>query len=156
MYHNMIKCVLLTLLSASLLQGCSSDSASYDISDRYHSITLIRNKPYFWSQSYQQSVVIANMPQCQRRYNLADAPLNPYQVDVYDYSDAAHLWVVDGKQYYLLDHIDCKFKLLTDPVPLPEERGALLGRFFNNEDGGLMFDNLVTGQISPGSEDLSM
>lgn len=87
---------------ALLLAGCVSDSASYYIDDRDHALTVLRAQRYFWSDDAMVTLVVAHLPDCQRRHELTLTPASDVHIDVFANSDASWtlrsgtmLWRVD-------------------------------------------------------------
>lgn len=135
------KVAVLCMVSAFCLAGCERESVSYGITSRNHSMTLIIEKPYFWSKQYTQNVIVANMPECQRRYRLQTVDIKrPYRVKIYDYGTYSHLWIVHN-QYYLFDHFNCTFEMLKNPVEPPSSKEAFIGEFYIDKAGHLKFQN---------------
>jgi hypothetical protein len=87
---------------ALLLAGCVNDSASYYIDDRDHALTVLRAQRYFWSDDATVTLVVARLPDCQRRRELTLAPVSSVHIDVFANPDATWtlrsdtmLWRVD-------------------------------------------------------------
>ena len=87
---------------ALLLAGCVNDSASYYIDGRDHALTLLRAQKYFWSDAATLTLVVARLPECQRRHELTLAPAASVDIDVFAGADASWalrststLWRVD-------------------------------------------------------------
>lgn len=137
------KMVIIAIVSIFCLAACKMESVSYGITSRNHSITLIREKPYFWSKHYTQHVIIANMPECQRRYRLQTVDTKcPYLVKVYDYGTYTHLWIVQNQnQYYLFDHFNCTFEASKTAIEPPKSEAAYIGEIYVDKAGHLKFRN---------------
>ena len=147
MNFRSVKLAAAGLVSVLLLAGCDLDTVSYGITGRNHSITLIRDRPFFWSQKYNQNVIVANMPECQRRYRLQQADVRkPYNVQIYDYGTFTHLWIVQD-QYYLFDHINCRFEYSKTAIQPPTSEDAYIGEFYEDENGRLSFKNARAERI---------
>ncbi len=87
---------------ALLLAGCVNDSASYYIDDRDHALTVLRAQRYFWSDDATLTLIVARLPDCQRRHELTLAPASDVHIDVFANPDASWtlrsntmLWRVD-------------------------------------------------------------
>ena len=87
---------------ALLLAGCVNDSASYYIDGRDHALTLLRAQKYFWSDAATLTLVVARLPECQRRHELTLAPAASVDIDLFAGADASWtlrststLWRVD-------------------------------------------------------------
>lgn len=80
---------------ALLLAGCVNDSASYYIDGRDHALTLLRAQKYFWSDAATLTLVIARLPECQRRHELTLAPAASIDIDVFAGADES--WTLRSK-----------------------------------------------------------
>lgn len=61
---------LLPLAVLPLLAACVNDSASYQDARKERSITLIRQQRWLWDKTVDAAVVVARLPDCQRRHDL--------------------------------------------------------------------------------------
>lgn len=123
------------VLSASLLSGCgSSDSAAMLIDGPKHSLTLIREKAYLWSDSWDLAMVVMRDPECTRRHHLKPAPDTSFKMEVYRPVDGG--WILkQGKRWYIADTASCQLQQYKEPPPEP---GNLVGAF-QEKDGTLAF-----------------
>ena len=63
--------LILPLLAAPLLTACVNDGATYEIDGtREHTLSLIREQPYFWDDKVNLTLVVARMPACMRRHDM--------------------------------------------------------------------------------------
>lgn len=112
---------------AAGLTACDDQAASYRATATGETLTLIRHKPYPWSASYDLAVVVARLPECQRRHRLQPmAVRGAATVDVLRGAEAG-LVLREGSRYYLIDTATC------DTVRLPSgsapEASVPLGSF---------------------------
>lgn len=68
--------LILVVLSLTLLSGCSSDGASWEITSKEHSLSILREQASPWSNKAKLSLVVARMPTCMRRHTLKPATMN--------------------------------------------------------------------------------
>lgn len=61
---------LLPVLAVPLLAACVNDSASYQSEDKAVSMTLIRQQRWLWDKKVDAAMVVARMPDCQRRHKM--------------------------------------------------------------------------------------
>lgn len=81
----------LLLLTPLLLAGCYNDSATfYADSSQEHTLTVRRQQDYFWSGDGRFTLVAMRQPDCLRRYELAELPLEDTTVELY--SDGDNRW----------------------------------------------------------------
>lgn len=125
-----------TLFSSLLLvplAGCVIESTSYWIGPE-QSLTLIRTKPYIWSDEFLRTITVMSQPDCTRRYPLppdggAGGNLKVFRATVGSYV------LQDGIGQYRIEQASCGM-LLEDKVAAP---GELLGTFEPNPEGGIRF-----------------
>lgn len=122
------------VLAGALLSGCVNDTASYMIDGRDHALTLLREQPYFWSDNTNLGLVVARLPDCQRRYPMKPAPLPQTQVSLYEIAPMQYQ-VQQGSNWYAVETQGCTLQALT---AAPEAQGKLLGSF-ERKDGKLRF-----------------
>lgn len=124
------------LLALTLaLCGCGAiDMASMPIQGSDHSLTLVREKPYAWSTGWDLAVVVAHMPDCQRRHHLKHMGDGAFKVEVFRTEQAR--WVLrQGKRWYIADTESC---LLQQFEQKPDEPGTPVG-VFEEREGKLSF-----------------
>ncbi len=115
---------ILIPMMALLLAGCVNDSASYYIDGRDHALTLLRAQNYFWSEDATLTLVVAHLPDCQRRQELMQTPASTVQIEVFANPDAS--WTLrSGTALWRVDNDTCAISAgkLTDP------RGGRVGSF---------------------------
>jgi hypothetical protein len=124
------------LLALTLaLCGCGAiDMASMPIQGSDQSLTLVREKPYAWSTGWDLAVVVARMPDCQRRHHLKHMGDGAFKVEVFRTEQAR--WVLrQGKRWYIADTESC---LLQQFEQKPDEPGTPVG-VFEEREGKLSF-----------------
>jgi len=97
----------LLLLTPLLLAGCYNDSATFFAdSSQEHTLTVRRQQDYFWSGDGRFTLVAMRMPDCQRRYELAELPLEDTDVELY--SDGDDRWSLRaGSQVWQVETRTC-------------------------------------------------
>lgn len=119
----------------AVLAGCgSTDMASMPIQGSEHSLTLVREKPFAWSAGWDLAVVVARMPDCQRRHHLKHMGDGAFKVEVFRTEQAR--WVLrQGKRWYIADTESCQLQQFEEK---PAEPGTLVG-VFDDVAGTLKF-----------------
>ncbi len=133
----MMKKLALPLLLLPLLSGWINDGIAMRIDGPEHAISLLRGQKVFWEKKMDLEVVVARMPDCQRRFSLEPAAVSPsFKVDVYMTGPNAFL-LEQGKYLYSVETQTCqKFEKLAAP---PEGgKGEMVG-VFREEGGKLVF-----------------
>jgi hypothetical protein len=110
---------------AALLAGCSAEPASYLIASSEIALTVERTKPYFWSDSWELSLVTRRNPECQRRYAMKRTAGSNVKVEVYSPEPGVYI-LRQGKRWYVTELTKCGFDIFKEPPPEP---GELLGAF---------------------------
>ncbi len=129
------KAALLGLLP--VLGGCVNDGIAMRIDGPEHAISLIREQKLFWEKKMDLEVVVARLPDCQRRHQLRQATVSSsFQVDVYMTGPNSFL-LEQGKNLYSVETQTCqKFERLeAEPK---DGKGELVG-VFREEKGKLVF-----------------
>lgn len=131
----MKKLLLLALLPA--LGGCINDSIGMRIDGPEHAVSLVREQKLFWEKRMDLEVVVARLPDCQRRHKLQPAAISPgFKVDVYALGQNAFL-LEQGRNLYTVETQTCqKFEKLVEPPK--DGKGELVG-VFREQDGKLAF-----------------
>lgn len=95
------------LLLPLLLAGCVKQSASYFIDkERDFAITVRAEQQYFWDDQADLVLVMANMPQCQRRYPIATVPVSEIVVELFDAGDGVYTMRA-GSEVWQIQSQDC-------------------------------------------------
>lgn len=114
----------LCLLLTPLLIACAKEPAAYLIDGGDHSLTVERNKPYFWSEGWELDLIVARYPECQRRYPLKKAG-EKVRIDLYRTPTGAYI-LNQGKRWYVAETQTCRMQQFDEAPPEP---GELLGSF---------------------------
>jgi hypothetical protein len=117
--------LLLALLCAGLLSACSSESSSYMIDGGDRALTLVRDKPYLWSGSWEMDLVVTNLPDCQRRHKLKNAGDGNFKLQVFRPQEGGYI-LHHGKRWYVVELRGCQLQAYVEP---PNEPGELMGTF---------------------------
>lgn len=131
----MKRLVLLGLLP--ILGGCINDGIAMRIDGPEHAISLLREQKRFWEKKVDLEVVVARLPDCQRRFSLRPAPIGPnFAVNVY-MSGNNDFILEEGRNLYSVETRTCqKFEQLD--APPAGGLGELVG-VFREEKGQLAF-----------------
>jgi hypothetical protein len=113
------------LLSALLLAGCVKEPAGYQIQGGNHSLTVERNKPYFWSDGWELDLVVTRYPDCQRRYPLKKASDRKFRIDLYSPQPGVFIFN-QGNRWYVAETLNCGMQQFEEEPPAP---GEYLGTF---------------------------
>lgn len=132
---------LLALLPALLLAGCVNDSASYIVSDKDHTITLVRHQDWFW-QAPSLDVVPTRLPECRGGITVQDVPRDT-QMALYrapdSYAEPIFLLRIDTR-HFAVSTESCRVQPFAET---PAELGTPLGSF-EEKDGRLAFTEQPT------------
>lgn len=118
-----------TLLLLPLLAGCVKEPAAFLIDGGDHSLTIERNKPYFWSDGWELDLIVSRFPDCQRRHTLKKTG-EKMRVDLYRTATGAFI-LGQGKRWYVAETKDCRMQQFEEEPPEP---GEYLGSF-REKDG---------------------
>jgi len=129
------------LLLAALMAGCGrSDDASMPIRGNDISLSVIREKSYFWSDGWDLSFVMSRMPDCTRRHHVKHVGDGDFLVDVYDAGNGG--WILNqGYRWYVADTASCELQQFDDKPPFP---GTLVGSFVAGDGQELTFKAVPT------------
>jgi hypothetical protein len=116
--------LLPVLLLTTLLAGCKKEPAGFMIDGGNHSLTVERNKPYFWSDGWELDLIVTRFPECQRRHPLKKAG-EKMRVDLYRAPTGAFI-LNQGKRWYVAQTQDCRMQQFAEEPPEP---GDYLGSF---------------------------
>lgn len=130
-------------LLALMLAGCDADSASYMIhGNRDHSLSLLRDKPWPWSD-WELSMVVTRQPECMRRHRLKDAPEDgAFKLELYESLEGGYI-LRQGKRWYVTETGKCQLQAFKAP---PVEPGILLGTF-EEKNGSLKFKSATAKAV---------
>jgi hypothetical protein len=108
---------------ALLLAGCVNDSASYYIDGRDHALTVLRAQRYFWSDDATLTLVVARLPDCQRRHELTLAAAPTVHIDVFANPDST--WTLrSGSMLWRVDTGTCAISTATPADALGPRVGS--------------------------------
>lgn len=114
-----------------LLGACgNSQQAFFNSDDRGQSLALVRDQAYLGGP-WQTTLVVAGLPQCQRRYLLDGLEANQFRLDVYQPEPGVFV-LNAGKRWYVTELQRCDFQSYQEPPPEP---GELIGRFQVKSNG---------------------
>ncbi len=138
--------LLLPLLAVPLLAACVNDGATYEIDNtREHTLSLIREQPYFWDSKVDLFLVVARMPACLRRHSLGPGT-EKTRVEVWQVPSGAFI-IRAGKRLYVTETQTCESFARLDAEPV-EGMGELRG-VFRVRKGEWVF----VKQAAPGADD---
>jgi hypothetical protein len=116
---------------AGLLAACgASESSSCMIDGADNSLTLVRDKPYAWSGSWELAMVVTHLPDCQRRHRLKNGSDGNFRLEVYRPAEGAYI-LHYGKRWYVAELRSCRLQAYEEP---PGEPGELVGNFETRGD----------------------
>ena len=126
---------LLPLLMVLVLAACENSGASYMIDDdKDHSISLLREQRFVWSDEVEQKLVVARFPTCQKRFPVTSGSTGKVELELY--AVRPMLFVAhQGKEWWALGTERCEMQKFDAP---PASPGELIGRF-QLKDGELKF-----------------
>lgn len=115
----------LAAVIAALLAGCVKEPVAYLIDGGDHSLTIERNKPYFWSSGWEVDLIVARYPECQRRHALKKVRSEKLRIDLY--RPEPNVFILNqGKHWYIAETGQCRMQIFEEPPPQP---GEFLGSF---------------------------
>ncbi|MDD3352275.1 hypothetical protein [Zoogloea sp.] len=120
------------ILAVPLLAACEYEGAAYIVNgNKDENISLIREQRWFWSSEVEQAIVVARLPECQRRHEIRPGTAGSVKMEVFE--AGTRLWALkQGRHWYLASTEACQFQRWPDP---PEEPpGALVGTFSRKND----------------------
>ena len=122
---------LATLLSCALalplLAGSNNDGATSQIDNTgQHSLSLVREQPYFWDKKINFYLVVARMPVCMRRH-LIGAMAPATKVEIWQVPSGAYI-VRTARFMYATETETCEGFARMDAEP-PEGLGKQIGTF---------------------------
>ncbi len=121
--------LLLALLTVPLLLGCVKEPAAFLIQGGDHSLTIERNKPYFWSAGWEVDLITARYPDCQRRHPLKKTA-EKIRIDLYRVEPGVFI-LNQGKRWYITETRDCRMQQFDAEPPDP---GDFIGYFREKND----------------------
>ncbi len=118
-----------------LLAACENSATAYVVDTSQHALILVRERPYFWSSTIDQAVVVSRLPHCQRRVAIHPGTIALTEMDVYE--AGALLWALrQGERWYLASTETCQVQDWNNPGGAPP--GTYVGSF-RLKDGNPVF-----------------
>ena len=122
-HHLLLPASLLLCLPG--LSGCENSAAAFEIDTARHTISLIREKPYFWNSKVNQAIVVSRLPYCQRRFKIHDSDTTLRPMAIYEAGD--QLWALhQDNLWYLASTKKCLVQ------PWNNTQNEPPGRFIGN------------------------
>lgn len=113
-------------LLVPLLAACENSATAYTIDTSQHALALVREQPYFWTATVNQSVVVSRLPYCQRKVKIHPGAKSLTEMQVFEAGD--RLWALrQGDQWYLASTESCQVQDWNNADGQPP--GALVGVF---------------------------
>jgi hypothetical protein len=111
----------LALASGVLLAACGGNQMAFlSEGDSAHSLTIERRQAYFGGP-WETALIVAGMPQCQRRYHLEGFTGADLRIDVYRPEPGVYILAV-GQRWFVAELQRCGFQQYRQPPPEPGER----------------------------------
>jgi hypothetical protein len=133
------------LMLVTLLAACGGHQAAFlSEGDSDHSLTVERQQPYFGGP-WEAAIVVAGMPQCQRRYHLQGFTGEDLHIDVYRPEPGVYI-LAAGPRWFVAELAQCGFQQYRQPPPEPGER---VGSFEAKQGGALRYLPLPAGTAKP-------
>ncbi len=130
----MKRCGVCLLMVGGLLglAGCQNDGASFMIDgDKDHSISLLREQRWFWSDEVVQRIVVARYPECQRRFEIVPGKTKEVRLDIYGIKPMIYAARQD-KDWYVIGTGQCQVQKVAEAPASPP--GPLIGAFLFSEE----------------------
>lgn len=128
-------CLFPSLLASLLLTGCFTETASYQIDNDQHALTVRMDKEYFWSKEVTLRATVSHMPTCQRQLTLGTVLLPDVQVELFDSGNDVYTLRADDEAWQV-NIADCT--QLESPKA-DAVTGQPLGVFVLEDDKNLVF-----------------
>jgi hypothetical protein len=127
---------LAALILLPVLGGCINDGIAMRIDGPEHAISVLREQKLFWEKKVDLELVVARLPDCQRRHRIASAPIGGFKIEAYRTGPNTFL-LQQGNNLYSVETQTCqKFEKLN--APPADGMGELVGAF-REEKGALRF-----------------
>lgn len=114
------------LLVAPLLAACVNDSGTYEIDNREHALSLIREQPYFWDSKVNLYLVVSRLPACMRRHSIGQGT-EKTKVEIYQLPSGVIIVRAD-RHMFATESRTCEGFSKLDAEP-PDGMGKLKGTF---------------------------
>lgn len=117
----------LLVLGMMGLVGCENNAASLMIDgDKDHSISLLREQRWFWSDEVVQRIVVARYPECQRRFEIVPGKTQEARLEIYGIKPMIYAARQD-KDWYVIGTEQCQVRKVAEAPASPP--GPLIGTF---------------------------
>ncbi len=94
------------LVALPLLSACENSATSYIVDTNQHALILIREQPYFWTATVDQSLIVSRLPHCQRKVKIHPDAKALTEIEVFE--AGALLWALrQGNRWYLASTEQC-------------------------------------------------
>lgn len=124
------------LLATLLLTGCVNDTASYEIDDKDHALTVRVMQEYFWNKEATLRLFATRMPDCQRQFELGRVPLSGLEIELF--ASGPNLYTLrSGEDVWQVETEGCN--ALEAPAA-DAVTGQALGSFHLDKDEKLVFE----------------
>jgi len=89
-----------------LLAACENSATAYTIDTNQHALILVREQPYFWTSTVDQSLIVSRLPHCQRKVKIHPDAKELTDIDVFE--AGSRLWALrQGERWYLAGTEQC-------------------------------------------------
>ncbi len=119
------------------LAACVNDGASYAVEGSHeHTLSILREQNRFWEDQVELKVVVARMPECQRKHMIQKAsPTTP--IELWQPGPQTFILKV-GRALYVTETRTCEGFARLESEP-PGGNGTYLGRFALDAKGVFTF-----------------
>jgi hypothetical protein len=112
---------LAMLLLGTLLAACGGSQLAFlTEGDSDHSLTIERRQSYARAP-WETDLIVAGMPECQRRYPLEGLTGEALRIDVYRPEPGIYI-LAAGQRWFVAELKQCGFQQYRQPPPEPGER----------------------------------
>lgn len=109
------------LVLGVLLTACGGSQLAFlSEGDSDHSLTIERRQSYVRAP-WETALIVAGMPQCQRRYRLDGFSGETLRIDVYRPEPGVYI-LAAGQRWFVAELKQCGFQQYRQPPPEPGER----------------------------------
>lgn len=109
-----------------LLAACENSATAFTIDTNQHALILVREQPYFWTSTVDQSLIVSRLPHCQRKVKIHPGAKALAEIDVFEAGGL--LWALrQGERWYLAGTEQCLVQDWDNPGDQPP--GPQVGAF---------------------------
>ncbi len=117
---------MLGIVALPLLSACENSATAYTIDTSQHALILVREQPYFWTDSVNQFVIVSRLPYCQRKVSIHAGAEDMVEMQVFEAGDL--LWALrQGPRWYLASTERCLVQDWSNATDAPP--GDYVGSF---------------------------